>query len=74
MRGKMKPVKVRKKDNGRKNSKPQTKKYSDKGKEIYNFTFKRSSRKEQKKDQNRRVKYEEKIRRNLVKGDGDVDK
>lgn len=53
MRGKMKSVKVRKKDNGRKNSKPQTKKYSDKGKEIYNFTFKRSSRKEQKKDQNR---------------------
>lgn len=52
----MKSVKGRKKDNGRKNSKPQTKKYSDEGKEIYNFTnftFKRSSRKEQKKDQNR---------------------
>lgn len=39
-----------KKDNGRKNSKPQTKKYSDKGKEIYKFTFKGSSRKEQKKN------------------------
>lgn len=51
MRGKMKSVKVRKKkDNGRKNSKPQTKKYSDKGKEIYKFTFKGSSRKEQKKN------------------------
>ena len=33
-----------------------------------------SSRKEQKIDQNRCVKYEEKIRRNLVKGDGEVDK
>ena len=39
MRGKMKPVKVRKKENGRKNSKPQTKKCSDKGKEIYKFTL-----------------------------------
>ena len=31
----------------------ETKKCSDKGKEIYKFTFKASSRKEQKKDQNR---------------------
>ena len=74
MRGKMKSVKGRKKENGRKNSKAQTKKCSDKGKEIYKFTCKGSSRKEQKKDHNRWVKYEEKIRRNLVKGDGEVDK
>ena len=53
MRGKMKSVKGRKKENGRKNSKAQTKKCSDKGKEIYKFTCKGSSRKEQKKDQNR---------------------
>ena len=39
MRGKMKSAKGRKKENGRKNSKAQTKKCSDKGKEIYKFTF-----------------------------------
>lgn len=50
MRGKMKSVRERTKENGRKNSKPQTKKYSDEGKEIYKFTFKGSSRKEQKKN------------------------
>jgi len=50
MRGKMKSVKVRKKENGRKNSKPQTKKCSDKGKEMYKFKFKGSRRKEQKKE------------------------
>ena len=49
MRGKMKSVKVRKKENGRKNSKPQTKKCSDKGREICKFTFKEVAGKNRKK-------------------------